>query len=279
MRRILFLIFFVFAGINGAWAQSYPDYTSTTVNDLAELLSTQELAALDAQLSGLRADTGVEMTVLTLPSQAPYAPDITLEAFATGLFNHWGIGDASRNDGVLILILRDDRAMRVELGAAYARDWDRAAEDVVDRVFLPAFRDGDYPAGILNGAVAVIDQIVLPFRAGSPAPEPAASGGDSPWAFAVMAGVMALFFGRGALANGLARFRVCPSCNTRGLRQSTRTVRSATTSSTGQGVRRTTCPRCGYVNETTYTIARRSRSSSGGFGGGRSGGGGASGRW
>ena len=57
------------------------------------------------------------MTIITLESQAPYAPDETLEEFATNLFNNWGIGDAARNDGILVLVLPDDRAMRIELGA------------------------------------------------------------------------------------------------------------------------------------------------------------------
>jgi uncharacterized protein len=66
---------------------------------------------------------------------------MTLEAFATALFNHWGVGKAETNDGVMILVFRDDRAMRLELGAAYGRDWDRVAQDVVERNFLNAFAD------------------------------------------------------------------------------------------------------------------------------------------
>jgi hypothetical protein len=42
-----------------------------------------------------------------------------IESFATNLFNAWGIGDAERNDGVLLLVARDDRLVRIELGAGY----------------------------------------------------------------------------------------------------------------------------------------------------------------
>ena len=59
------------------------------------------------------------MKIITLESQAPYAPDETLEEFATNLFNDSGIGDATRNDGILVLVLPDDRAMRIERGAGY----------------------------------------------------------------------------------------------------------------------------------------------------------------
>ena len=180
MHGFLFVLMFL---ASTATAQTYPEYRSTTVNDLAGLLDPADEAALTGQLTGLRRDTGVEMTVVTLATQADFAPGRTLEQFATGLFDHWGIGQAGRNDGVLVLILRDDRAMRVELGQAYGRDWDGAAQRVVDGQFLPAFKAGSYARGILTGSTAVIDDIILPFRAGQDAPAGSKRGVDPLWLF------------------------------------------------------------------------------------------------
>jgi uncharacterized protein len=95
---------------------------------------------------------------------------MTLEAFATALFNHWGVGKAETNDGVMILVFRDDRAMRLELGAAYGRDWDRVAQDVVERNFLNAFATGDYVRGLVWGPRRTIERIVMPFREGAGSP-------------------------------------------------------------------------------------------------------------
>ena len=97
MLRFL-CVFMLLAGM--ASAQSYPEYQSSTVNDVADLLDPPEEAALSERLTELERETGVEMTVLTLSSQSGFAPDQTLEQFATGLFNHWGIGKAERDDGV-----------------------------------------------------------------------------------------------------------------------------------------------------------------------------------
>ena len=234
------------------------------------------------------------MTVLTLPSQGTHSSQ-SLEHFARGLFDDWGIGDATRNDGVLILILRDDRAMRIELGAAYGRDWDRAAEAVIADHFLPALRVDDYVGGVREGSAAVIEEIVMPHYSDQPAPAPAWSLPD-PEAL-LSGGIVALwllgvanFFGVIRLGDVWARLRVCPSCGTRGLRQHSRVVQSATYSSAGHGLRDIRCPRCDHRDTLPYTIPRVTRSRSGGgfgggsgggggFGGGQSGGGGASGRF
>ena len=122
-----------------ALAQTFPEYERITVNDYAGLMDEAAETEIHDRLNDLRQSTGIEMTVLTIRTQADHMPDQTVEEFATALFNHWGIGDANRNDGILVLVIRDDRAMRIELGAGFERDWDRTAATVIDRSFLPAF--------------------------------------------------------------------------------------------------------------------------------------------
>lgn len=275
--RLLSAVFLISAG--AAVGQSYPDYQDITVNDYADLLSATEESRLRARLSTLKRDTGVEMTVLTLPTQSAYAPEKSLEEFATGLFNHWGIGDATRNDGVLVMVLRDDRAMRIELGAAFGRNWDDVAQQVVDTKFLPWFRKDAYESGIMTGSNAVIDDIVTPFLAGSAPPDIKEPQNFSFWVVAAMVVSIFVMKGRQRLADLFARLRTCPQCGHRGLRASRSVLHKATRKTTGQGRRVLTCPKCGYTEDNTYTIARISSGSGGSFGGGRSGGGGASGRW
>lgn len=279
MRKILFVLFI---GLSGAQAQSYPEFQQTTVNDYAELLPEAEEAALHARLSRLRADTGVEMTVLTLASQAPFSDD-TLEGFARGLFDHWGIGDAARNDGVLVLILADDRAMRIELGAAYGRDWDWVAGEVIEGHFVEAFAAGDYPGGIRRGTTAVIEEIVMPFREGAEAP---ARDRDIA-GFFLFTGVLLVIVAtvaKNALADAFVRLKRCPSCGQRGLTQTHEVRRDATFAAAGEGNRQRRCSYCDFSEDHLYIIPRlaqngQGRSGGGGFGGGHSGGGGASGRW
>ena len=288
MKHIVFVgLFLGLASVTHA--EPYPQPRSRFVNDYADLLPAEFEGELAGRLAALRRETGVEMTVLTLPSQGTQSSQ-SLDRFARGLFDDWGIGDATRNDGVLILILRDDRAMRIELGAAYGRDWDGAAEAVIADHFLPSLRHDDYVGGLRTGSAAVIEEIVMPHRNGAaPAPgwflpEPEAL---------LVGGFVALWllgaansFGFIRVGDVWARLRVCPSCGTRGLRQHSRVVQSATYNAEGHGLRDIRCPRCDHRDTLPYTIPRITRNRSGGgsgggggFGGGRSGGGGASGRF
>ena len=272
---VLLLLFWT----SGAFAQSFPQATQLTVNDYAGVLSQTAQDELDAQLSALRRDTGIEMTVLTLPRQSDFAPNGTMEQFATALFDHWGIGDKDRNDGILVLVLVEDRAMRIELGRAYAFDWNRAAERAIDDFFLPKFRKDDYEGGIRDGVDEVIASIARPFAQGAPKPE-ITEKSDNPGAFMFIIAALAVgfIFLKDKINAVFTRFKRCPQCGQRGLHRHARTTRAATTTATGTREVITRCDRCDYEDRRSETIAQKSNSSSG-FGGGRSGGGGASGRW
>lgn len=283
MRSLLF-VFMVWA--TGLAAQTYPQYQSTSVNDYANLLPPDQEAALVERLETLKADTGVEMTVLTLGAQAAFSPDQSLEAFATGLFNTWGIGDAQAHDGVLVLVLRTDRAMRIELGAGYDRDWDLMAKRVVEQYFLPAFREDDYAAGITTGVEAVIDKIVLPFRAGEKSPVRAID----PDRLLKIVGAVVL--GSIAAIMVIVRFframihrlRKCPDCGRGGLNKTRLVTAPASPTIGGRGINRFHCSFCDYSDDQHFTTSKLRTTGTGShrgrrFGGGRSGGGGASGRW
>lgn len=281
MRILFSILSAVLIAISAAAnAQNYPAYQNIFVNDYAGLLSEGAEATLKSELEALREETGVELTVLTLQRRDLFTgSDVSIEEFATGLFNHWGIGDADRNDGILVLVLQKDREMRIELGKGYGRSWDGAAQRVIDRSFLPAFKAVDYEKGILDGTRDVIATIAQPFIQGETPPK----GGDSgPWLGIGIFGTMAaLMFGGASLPYLRAARRTCPSCGQRGMRLTRRTVQAATRTATGIGEQTYACKHCDHSDTSSYTIARRSRSrsSSSSFGGGSSGGGGASGRW
>ena len=265
-----------------AQAEPYPAPADLAVNDFADLLSPEAEARLGDTLDTLRRETGIEATMLTLPDRNAYDAAPSLEAFATRLFNGWGIGDATRNDGILILVLPENREMRIELGAGYNPEYDIPAQDIVNRVMLPAFRDGRMEAGIEEGTQEVIAQIARRHAAGLAPEAPARKTGESGGkliALLVGAGMVVLALRRRA-AGLLARFRRCPNCHHRGLRHERITTRAASRDMAGQGITRDSCPTCNWRQERSHTIPRRRPGRGGGsFGGGRSSGGGASGRW
>jgi hypothetical protein len=184
---------------------------------------------------------------------------MTLEAFATALFDHWGVGKAETNDGVMVLVFRDDRAMRLELGAAYGRDWDRVAQDVVERHFLNDFATGDYVRGMTWGTEQTIERIVLPFREGA---APQAGGGLRDWIIGIgMFGAVLLAMSRRWIGDLLARLRRCPQCGRRGLRQTRSVLTAATGALPGTGERLRTCPYCDFEERDSYHIPVRRASS------------------
>ncbi len=192
----------------GAWlllavplaAQDYPAHTGK-VNDFAELLSPAQRAQLEADLASLERDTSAEMAVVTLSS----LNGRTVEDYATGLFNAWGIGKRDRDNGVLVLVSRGDRAMRIEVG--YGLEGilpDGLAGTIIRETFRPRFRDDRYADGLLEGSARVIavvrrNETVTPEQRAAYAA--AAREAGTSWG---MAAFLAIFIGLGAFIMGTA---------------------------------------------------------------------------
>lgn len=272
-------------------AQDIPAPLSATVNDYADLLPPEAEARVAALLSQGRAETGVHVVVATITAQADYgAAGARIEDFAKVWFNTWGIGDPLRNDGVLILIARDDRAVRIALGAGYAPVWDGRAQRVIDQGILPAFRDGRPAEGIETGAALAVDQIARPFAAGTvvtfdsglETPADNTRGNLGAVIFVLAAAGLVAFGLRRPLGDASLRLRRCPACGHRGLLRRREVADRPSQTATGRGIAITACPACGHEDRAPFVIPRQSRPPSDGddgFGGGSSSGGGATGRW
>lgn len=273
-----------------ALAQSIPAPLSDTVNDYADLLPPEDEVALAARLQAARVETGVHVVLVTARSQADHgAAGMAIETFGKAWFNAWGIGDATRNDGILILVLKDDRTMRIALGAGYDTRWDGRAQRVIDRGFLPAFRQEDYLTGISTGTTMVIENLARPFAASATPPDDGlnsdASDAVEPattflWFVLAVLGAV-LVIKRQKIADLWAEMRACPQCGGRHLSVNRQIRKAATKKLEGQGERCVTCSNCGYVEVTPFTLPSQdsSRSDSSGFDGGSSSGGGATGSW
>ena len=273
-------------------AQTYPEPESTTVNDFAGLLTDEAEGLLQAELEALRAETGVVMTVVTLSRKETFAPDQTAEEFAKGLFDEWKIGDSARNDGVLLLVLRADQEVRLQLGAAYGQDWQRATRLILTRSILPAFKQDQYEAGIRAGVSDTIKSIIKPHFAGTVATQSdgvdtatagsqdsaaSESGGMGGWWVAIIFAPIALLFGWGVVKSRLAK---CPQCGKRGLRVTNTRLEEPSETAPGRGERTTECPNCGHRSAKPYSIAVKTKGSARpDMGGGTAGKGGSTGKW
>lgn len=275
------------------FAQDLPQPLSDTLSDFAEVLDATEEGRITRLLANTRAETGVQVVVVTVPDLGDGTGGI--EAYAKALFNAWGIGGADRNDGILLLLDTGAREARIALGAGYDPVYDGRAARVLSTAVLPQLRDGQIAGGIEAGIVSARDRLIAPFLAGQPVtvtdgfPEEGGSGWSSLAGFAAVAGVAGLGFWR----NRRTRL-TCPNCGARTLERSREIIDRPTPTEPGVGMQHLTCSACGFTDRKSYPVsytsseARRDRESSsgkggggssGGFGGGRSSGGGASGKW
>lgn len=136
----------------------YPQPDSGYVSDHAGLLSTDEERRLERWLLQVEKKSNVEIIVVTINAMSDYDGSHNIESFATALFDTYGIGNMPKNDGVLLLISRDDRKARIELGKHYDYHRDDDAMRIMQGVIIPEFKRNDYAAGITSGTEAIIEE-------------------------------------------------------------------------------------------------------------------------
>jgi len=160
--RLFHIVFILMFSLTpGVQAQDrYPDYENIYINDYASIVTARDERYIRRVLRELRDETGIEFTVLTINTMRDYNHYGAIEPFATGLFNSWGIGDATRNDGVLMLVARHDREMRLEVGSGYGTRKDGAMKRIIDNYIIPEFKENRYSQGIREGVDEVIFNLV-----------------------------------------------------------------------------------------------------------------------
>ena len=143
------------------------------VTDLAGTLSSGDDQALTAKLAELEQRTGAQVAILLVPTTGADS----VEHYAARVFSDWKPGRRDINDGVLLLVAKADRTIRIEvgLGLEQAIANDTAAAIIRDRM-VPAFKAGDFALG-LNDAIDALAPLIE--RAGLPAPKKA-SWADGP---------------------------------------------------------------------------------------------------
>lgn len=131
------------------------------IRDTAGLLSPGEARQLHQRCDTLLRDEGVPLFVVTVESMAAHGgADMTIESFARTLFDQWGDSHPINHGpdwtrGILLVVSMGDRSTRIELGRTWAGTKDTAARRIMDEHLLPAFRVGNYDAGIVAGVNAL----------------------------------------------------------------------------------------------------------------------------
>lgn len=112
---------------------------------------------LNRLIDGLEQRTTAELAVVTVPNTQGYASP---KAFTTQLFNHWGIGKAEQNNGILFLISVGDRRVEIETGNGLGSQLpDTRVAQIINTQITPRFREGDFEGGTLAGVRQLIAEL------------------------------------------------------------------------------------------------------------------------
>ena len=171
LRRLVCLWVLLWAAaVQGQDLLPVPPLAARVIDQTATLNEAQR-GALEAKLAGFEAQSGPQIVILLVPRTAP--EDIA--AYAQRVADSWKIGRRDVGDGVLVVVAKDERRVRIEVAKALEGAIpDLAARQIIDSALRPAFRADDY-AGGLNLAVDRLMQRVQ----GEGLPKPAARAGAS----------------------------------------------------------------------------------------------------
>src|SRR5476651_578048 len=171
--RLVLKVAFLWAFVMAAQAALvFPPLTGQVV-DTAQLLDAQSKAQLTQMLQAHEKSTGEQIVVVTVAN----LQGMTIEDYGYQLGRAWGIGQKGKDSGALLIVARDERQLRIEVGYGLEdRLTDAQSSVIINQVITPAFKTGNFSKGISDGVAAML--VVL---GGSPLDEPSTvydSGGN-----------------------------------------------------------------------------------------------------
>lgn len=204
------LLALLMGGVRAQDVQPLPQLAAH-VTDTVGLLSVDRREAIEARLVALEREKGAQVAVLLVASTQPEA----IEEYALRVAEATRLGRQGVDDGVLFVVARDDRRMRIEVGRGLEGAIpDAIAKRIIADVVTPYFKAGDFPRGIEAGVDAIAARV-----AGEPLPEPVVRGQGADGAMGleellvvgmivtiVLGGILRAIFGRllgAALASGI----------------------------------------------------------------------------
>jgi uncharacterized protein len=144
------------------WGEiSFPPLTGRVV-DNANLLTPAEEQQITSLLAAHEQQTTNQLVVVTLPDLGGY----TIEEYGYQLGRHWGIGQKGRDNGALLIVARQERSVRIEVG--YGLEGvltDALSSVIIQREIVPQFRAGQFGDGILRGVQSILAVIAGEYQA------------------------------------------------------------------------------------------------------------------
>ena len=135
-----------------AQALTFPTLSGRVVDD-GQMLDPATRQQLSQTLAAHEKATGEQVVVVTVPD----LQGTTIEDFGYQLGRAWGIGQKDQNNGALLIVARDDRKLRIEVGYGLEdRLTDAQSSVIINQVITPAFKSGNFSQGISDGVGAIL---------------------------------------------------------------------------------------------------------------------------
>ena len=135
-----------------ALAFSFPPLTGRIV-DQAGIMSLQSRSELEAKLKGLEDKSSIQVVVATVKS----LEGNDIETYANQLFRNWKLGEAKKNNGVLLLVAPNEHKVRIEVGYGLEGTLtDALSSVIISSAMVPRFKAGDFSSGIERGVDGIV---------------------------------------------------------------------------------------------------------------------------
>lgn len=181
--------FFLLLFISGSWGLVDVPQLQRRVTDLTGTLSAAQSNALEQKLSAFEAAKGSQIAVLIVPTTEPEA----IEQFGIRVADAWKIGRDKIDDGVILIVAKNDRKLRLEVG--YGLEGavpDAIAKRVIAEIITPFFKQGDFAGGVDAGVTQLMRLIEgEPLPAPEPTSRISGAGNEGLFMFILVAGLFA----------------------------------------------------------------------------------------
>ncbi len=126
------------------------------VNDLAEVISPGTELKIEDFLRGFESSDSTQLVILTIDS----LQDETLEDYSLKVAESWKIGQKGKDNGALLLIAKQERKMRIEVGYGLeGKLTDLLTGRIIDNEIKPRFQAGDFDGGVIAGVTAMAEAV------------------------------------------------------------------------------------------------------------------------
>lgn len=150
-KKVYFAFFFIFSSLF-IFALDVPRL-SGFINDYAGLLKTSEKDGLEAFLRQINDSSKVQVALLTINN----LEGNSMEDYSIRVAEEWKLGDAKENSGAILIISKEDRKIRIEVGYGLEKDLtDVVCSQIINKVIAPSFKQGNYYKGISEGLDAIV---------------------------------------------------------------------------------------------------------------------------